>query len=263
MITGLHEDLDGALSATEASFHVRLVATFEPKLVAAPADADAEKWLATNHPNFDQFPVKDGGSTVGVLLRQDNASGKTVRQRMRPLCEELIVSADMPLADLIPLLRENHFRLVLRNNRLDGLVTQSDLLKLPARMLLFGLITHLELCLRALIQQRKPWPGWFDALSEGRREKIKELRGELTKSRFEPDALEFTNFSDAVRVLAKEPDLDGRFANDMHAIKDLRNGIAHAKTFVSSPADVADFVARFESLRAWIGKITEMVEGGA
>ena len=259
--TGLNDDLEVALGATEASFHVHLIATFDPDLVVVPAGEDADSWLAANHPNYDQFPVRQDSATVGVLLRQGYASGRTVEQRMRPLNEEMIVSADMPIADLIPLLRKSHFRLVLRGNRLDGLVTQSDLLRLPARMLLFGLITHLELCLRALIKQRKPWPVWWHMLSEKRREKLKESLGELTKARFEPDALEVTNFSDAVHVLAKEHDLDGRFVNDMHEIKRLRNDIAHAKTFVSSPKDVADFVGRFESLRDWIGRITELVEG--
>jgi hypothetical protein len=259
MITELHENLEVALTATEASFHVHLIATFAPDLVAAPADADAAAWLSTNHPNFDQFPVRQASATIGVLMRQGNTSGKLVRERMQPLSEDLIVSADMPIANLIPLLRGNHFRLVLRGNQLDGLVTQSDLLKLPVRMLLFGLITHLELCLRALIQRRKPWPDWLMTLDQKRRKEIEKEQKKLTQARFEPNPLEFTNFSDAVRVLCDEPDLAGNFSKEMGEVKKLRNDIAHAKTFVNSPADVADFVARFECVRTWIGRITELL----
>jgi len=244
----------------EASFHVRLIATFEPDLATAPADADVVSWLAANHPDFDQFPVRQGGTTVGVLLRQGEVSGKSVRQRMHPLSEELIVSADMPLADLIPLLRENHFRLVLRGNRLDGLVTQSDFLKLPVRMMLFGLITHLELCLRALIRQRRPLPNWLTGLDPKRRREIGKSQLKLIRARFEPDALEFTNFSDVVQVLSNEADLGELFAGELREIKDLRNDIAHAKTFVGSPEEVAAFVQRFERLQKWIGKITELLK---
>src|SRR5207244_4303316 len=114
MITGLQDNLEGALAATEASFHAHLIATFEPSLVAAPAGVDAGSWLAANHPEFDQFPVKQGSATVGVLLRQGDASGKTMRHWMQPLSEDIIISADLPITDLIPLLRKNHFRLVLR-----------------------------------------------------------------------------------------------------------------------------------------------------
>jgi len=46
--------------------------------------------------------VKQGDATVGILLRQGDHTGKTVRDAMQPLREELMVSADMLLADLIP-----------------------------------------------------------------------------------------------------------------------------------------------------------------
>lgn len=58
------KDFEAALQAMEASFHVRLIGTFEPDVVCAPADDDASRWLARANPDFDQFPVKKGESTV-------------------------------------------------------------------------------------------------------------------------------------------------------------------------------------------------------
>src|SRR5205807_6667849 len=128
----------------------------EPDLVCAPAEADATAWLSDSNPDFDQFPVKQGDATVGILLREGDHTMKIVRDAMQPLCEGLIVSADMPIADLIPQLRESHYRLVLRGGRIDGLVTQSDLLKLPVRLVVFALITHLEQVMADLIFLRLP-----------------------------------------------------------------------------------------------------------
>jgi hypothetical protein len=98
----LDSELETALNAMEASFHVRLIGTFAPDLVCAPAEAEAAPWLAQNNPDFDQFPVSQGDATVGVLLRQGNHDNKTVREAMHPLRDGMIVSAHMPIADLIP-----------------------------------------------------------------------------------------------------------------------------------------------------------------
>src|SRR5437899_10933759 len=101
-MSGLSTELEAALSAMEASFHVRLISTFDEDLVCAPADEEAARWLMANHPDFDQFPVKEGDATVGVLLRKGDHRSRTVLESMQPLREGLIVSADMPIADLIP-----------------------------------------------------------------------------------------------------------------------------------------------------------------
>jgi hypothetical protein len=215
-----------------------------------------------NNPEFDQFPVKQGPATVGMLLRQADHERKTVYEAMQPLSEGLIVSADMPLADLIPQLRDSHSRLVLRGGRLDGLVTQSDLLRLPVRMLLFGLISHLELCLRSLVRKRIPLPKWLELLPADRRREITGKLREFADARFEPDPLEFTNFSDVLNMLALQSDLGlgGRFKTETDAIRDLRNDVAHAKTFVASVDDVSRFVDRFTYIRDWIGRISAMLK---
>lgn len=122
LMTGLDTELDAALKAMEASFHVRLIGTFDPDLIWAPAGFDAAVWLAQNCPEFDQFPVKERGATVSVLLRAGEHKRKYVHEVMEPLREGLIVSADMTIADMIPQLRESHYRLVLRGGRIDGLV---------------------------------------------------------------------------------------------------------------------------------------------
>lgn len=256
----LDTELDAALKAMSTSFHVRLIGTFAPELVWAPVDVEAAEWLSKNHPEFDQFPVKDGDSTVGVLLRHADPRGKTVATAVQPLRDGLIVSADMPIADLIPQLRENHYRLVLRGGRIDGLVTQSDLVKLPVRMLLFGLISHLELCLRALVRKRAPWPQWLDLLAPKRRRKLSGELGDVKNARLEPDPLEFTNLGDILSVLAHQPDLADGLRAESESIRKLRNSIAHAKTYISSPDDVREFVDRFTCVRSWIDRVSRTLK---
>lgn len=243
----------------ESSFHVRLIGTFAPDLIWAPADAEAGPWLAQNYLDFDQFPVTRGDSTIGILPRHSGYAGKTVRQVMQPLREGMIVSADMPIAELIPQLRESHYRLILRGDRMDGLVTQSDLLKLPVRMLLFGLISHLELCLRALVRERTPWPKWLELLEAERRKAVRSKLEDLRKARLEPDPLEVSNFSDVLDVLAQQPDLGDGFRDEANLIRILRNDVAHAKTYISSADDVCRFVDRFTYIRELIDRVSRML----
>jgi CBS domain len=260
MMAGLDTEFEAALWAMEGSFHVRLIGTFAPDLVWAPPHVEATPWLAQNNPDFDQFPVKERDGTIGILLREGDHGGKTVREAMLPLREGLIVSADTPIADLIPQLRENNYRLVLRGGRIDGLVTQSDLLKLPVRMLLFGLISHLELCLRALIRERAPWPKWLELLQPDSRRALRAKLDDLKNARLEPDPLEFTNFSDVVHALAQQPDFAGGFKAEMEEIRNLRNDIAHAKTYISLAVDVPRFVDRFTYIRAWIDRASRILK---
>jgi hypothetical protein len=246
----LDEELDSALRAMEAGFHVRLIATFEPALEWAPAEASAAAWLTANHPNFDQFPVRRDGVAVGLLFRNGNHNGQTVAEAMHPLRDGLIVSSDTPISDLIPELRHSHSRLVLRGGRITGLVTQSDLLKLPVRMLLFGLVTHLEICLRALIKRRIP--NWMQTLDGKRRRQIRKEFRRASAARLDPDLLEFTNFSDLVDILNRDGTLGTQFESDMKSIRELRNLVAHAATYVHAPADVVRLADCFDSTRTWI-----------
>jgi hypothetical protein len=261
-MTRLDAELDAVLKAMESSFHVRLIGTFAPDLIWAPVDAVAAPWLEKNNPDFSQFPVKQGEATVGILLRGGNHEDKTVGEAMQALSEGLIVSADMPIADLIPQLRETHHRLVLRGGRIDGLVTQSDLLKLPVRLLVFAFIAHLEQVMTDVIRTRWPGDSWIGALSEGRQLKINKKEGELRCRDMNPPKIELTEFCDK-RDLCKQL-MDGgksRFEEDLDDLRGLRDQIAHASTFVDhseGKTGVAAFVDKFESAKRWIDELTRL-----
>ena len=261
-MAGLDRELETALKAMEASFHVRLIGTFAPDLVWAPAEADATAWLAKNNPDFDQFPVKQGDVAVGILLRQGHHTGKTVCETMQPLGEGLIVSADMPIADLIPELHDNHYRLVLRGSRIDGLVTQSDLLKLPVRLVLFALITHLEHVMADVISTHWPNDSWFAELSQGRQSKIICKESKLRDRGMNPPRIELTEFSDK-RDLCKRL-IDGSksaFQKGLEDLRDPRDQLVHAATFVNGSdgkRGATALVNKFESAKHWIDQLSKL-----
>ena len=233
MSDALRHQLNQALAAMEASFHVHVIGTFGDALVCAPAEAVAAEWLARNEPDFDQFPVKRGTETIGVLHRSAVKGQQRVEEAMQPLREGLVVSAHMPITDLIPKLKDHSYRLVLRGAQIDGLVTHSDLLKLPVRMVAFSLLTHLELVMAARIGER--WPSdadWFGLLSEGRQDIIRNKQLNLASQRMNPKLLELTDFCDKRTLCKKLVETKGAFERDLKGIEALRNQVAHAGDFL-------------------------------
>lgn len=257
----LDGELQTAMRAMEVGFHVGLIGTFKPDLVCVRAEDNAANWLELEETeDFDQFPVVDGDAIIGLLLRGDYDCSWSAADAMVDAKEGVIVSSTMPIAELVPELQVLHAKLILSNAHIDGLVTQSDLLKLPVRILVFGLVNHLELCLRALIRCRLTEQEWLDRLTSEARRRVKKDKRRLQEHRFEPDPLEFTTFSHLIQIVMQEPDLPDDGEEELKRVKSLRDDIAHAKTFIASPNDVYRFAATFIILQRWIQEVTAMVE---
>lgn len=259
----LTRSFEAAREAAKAAFHVRLIGTFEPDLMCAPADANADAWLATAQPDFDHFPVRDADRTIGLLVRGD-WPGRLVRDAMLPLSEELIVSSDMAIAELIPRMKALPCRLILRGDRIDGVVTQSDLLKLPVRIVVFGLLTHLEMVMADLVSTHWPGDEWMTALSPGRRAKLLEKEGVLRQRGLNPPRIELTEFADK-RDLCKRLLAAGRkrFDREMDGLRNLRDQLAHAATFLDDADDstgIGSFVDHWDAARYWVQELMVLIQ---
>jgi hypothetical protein len=168
----------------------------------------------------------------------------------------------MPIANLISELKDNHYLLVLRGGRIDGLVTQSDLLKLPVRILVFGLITHLEQVMADIVSVSWPGDTWFAKLNQNRQDIIIEKESDLRGRGMNPPQIELTEFGDK-RDLCKKllPRGKNKFTKDLDNLRDLRDQLAHASTFVDrsdGKTGVAAFVEKFESATRWIDELTTL-----
>ena len=80
-----------------------------------------------------------------------------------------IVSSTTPLIDLLPIMKNRDHLFVLDGARLESIVTSADLQKPPIGMLLFGLVSLLDMFLLALVEEAlsrrvAPWQDWFVAV---------------------------------------------------------------------------------------------------
>jgi CBS domain-containing protein len=171
---------DGSVAAVEAierAVTVDLIATFEPRLrCCAKTDAIVGLLADRNYAPYDYLPVRSDGRIVGLLpLSEFRAAstdpGLTAEDAMRLLDQSILITSGSGVLRYIEEAEASPCRLVLRDTRIDGIVTISDLQKLAVRPALFVLVTHLELLMAAAIRARFREDEWLVLLGD-RRERV-------------------------------------------------------------------------------------------
>ena len=126
------------VAGLEAGFKVSHIAAFD--LETCAPDAKVGEVLAVRElKDFDQIPVKSDGRVIGVLERREGLEG-TVKENMRALDDSVLVSAEQALPKFLPTLGICPYRLVVRGPEIGGIVTPSDIGKLPVRLMAFTLV---------------------------------------------------------------------------------------------------------------------------
>lgn len=261
MIAPITDSFEHAMQGLEAGLRVQHIATFDLRTCSISDSAAA----VLNDPSlvdFDQIPVRDkAGCIVGVLNRTTGSVAGDVSARMQQLDESLLVPAEAPLISFIRLTEAAPYRLVLNENGIKGIITRSDLLKLPVRLLAFAFVTHLETLMANVIRTRyRPDDeSWLALLSEGRRRKIARKRQILKSQRMEPTLLELTDFRDKREIVPHVFALGDDFTGDVKDLERLRNTVAHAGTFIGDDAEARAFAQRIRAAEKWIDKLQEFI----
>lgn len=242
----------------EVGLKVGDIATFD--LCTCSVDDDVAEVLGRSDLElFSAIPVRGHSAIVGVLERSTAVRGR-VGEAMRPLDDSLLVAFDEPIKGFIPKLQETPYRLVVRGAQIDGIVTWSDVHKLPVRLLVFALITHLEMLMAEAIVEHYGEDGWLGALKPKRREKVNEKSATLRADELDPPLIELTEFADKKELLVAGPIADwelgsSRARDELRRIEDLRNKVAHASGFVNDHGDLARFVGVLASAEEWIARL--------
>jgi hypothetical protein len=210
--------------------------------------------------DFDQIPVRKGNSIIGVVTRE---CAGLIKKCYYLLDESMLISAQEPLTQFIPLMAEPPpYRLVLQGGNIRGIVTRSDLLKLPVRLFAFTLVTHLELLMTDIISEKYPdqqdEPQWLQYLKEPRQEKVKEKHQSRKQENLDLPLLESTDFCDKreiVRQICSLPSRN-RFKEDLEKIeKYLRNTISHAASYARNDQEMERFIHLIILTQNWIREL--------
>lgn len=262
----LNADSSQLFSSVEQGLTVRLIATFKPRVCGIRDDLRAVIEREDLR-QFDYVPVKDGDRTVGLLHRsahKDSESG-TVGDAMDSLHEGILISSNSGILSYIERASAHPCQLVLHDGRLDGLVTLSDLQKLPVRPALFLLVTHVELLMARWIRGKGlPEEELLSKLCEERRAKTKREWNRLRNNNLAVDRLTATQFRDKRDLLLelgfvanKKRKVAKKELNDIEQL--LRNPLAHAGDFALDEEKALEVVRTVRIARCWIARLEDAI----
>lgn len=233
------------LSGLDEGLRVRHIANFP--LIKCQADEDMEEaFRRPEYKDFDQLPITDGGRIVGIAER----AKPKVR---RPLDDSVLVAADNPLSNFLHTVHQQPYRLVVDGTAITGIVTWSDLLKLPVTVFAFSLIAQLELAMNGRIREKYgESTSWLDHLDEKERKQISRRLRKLQQENLVLPELELADLGHKAKVLRSLLSAKGDFERDLLSMVSLRNDVAHAKDMIRSDAGLKIFVERIETADAWL-----------
>jgi hypothetical protein len=228
-------------SLFEKSITIEYVA--EPlKAVSAEIDAmEVLHWMQLQ--DFDVVGVKAENTISGYVERShliQCQSGKCsdYQQIFHP---QELVAISTPLMKLLPILAQKPRLFVLDSNQVSGIITYGDLQKAPVRMLLFSLVTLLEMNLLRLVRLYYPQDSWQKVLKFDRLEAAQKLWRESRERNEATDLLDYLQFCDKRELILNQPELFEKLGfhsqrsgeRFFKSAEHLRNRLAHAQNLVS------------------------------
>ena len=235
-----------AFDLVQASLTVDMIMTARNDLVMCRCDENVATVVKDNTDRYSYFPVKDETGNVLGLLRaeewfDEEAPSCPVGEVYEPLSERHLIGAQESIISFASKADEVPVRLVRGRQGISGLVTISDLQKLPVRAALFALVTGLELAMYRRIKME--WDndrgGWLGCLSQGRQHKLKQRIKDAEGADAFVDKLVLTQLKDKARIVVDRGLLPGISKTALRAqfedIEELRNILAHANFYATDP----------------------------
>jgi hypothetical protein len=255
----------------ERAVTVDLIATFEPNLVScAPTDKIDRLRSNSDYAAFDYLPVQLDGRIVGLLPlhqfrnREELSVAETAGHGMRALEQAILIASGTGVLRYMEEAEESPCRLVMRGTRIAGIVTISDLQKLPVRPALFLLITHLELLMAAAIRAHfkdRPEDCWLSLLGT-RRDNVEREWQDLNSRNMAVDRITATQFADKRRILIESGLLKGsrkQVKAQFEAIERLRDSLAHASDYALTMENANKTIKTVKEAQEWINYLQKLV----
>ncbi|MGJ7923054.1 hypothetical protein [Neobacillus sp. LXY-4] len=189
--------------------------------------------------DFDYFGVESNGKIIGYIMKQE-LGDQSISNYVHYFAMEDLVSESTSLIEVLQILKEKHPVFILEKNQVSKLITVADLQKQPIRMLVFGLISLLEMELVQLIMNSYPNEDWKSCLSEGRMTKVVQVHETRKEKNEGLGVIECLQLSDKGTIIKKTPGLLKQLgfvsktdaAQFFRSIEEMRNNTAHSQEYV-------------------------------
>jgi hypothetical protein len=190
--------------------------------------------------HFDVMGVQEYGILRGYVRQKSLGTGKCGSQ-----CKSFgptdIIASTTSLVELLPLLRTRPYLFILDRTKVNGLVTRADLEKSPVRMLLFGIVSLLEMYLLSMVRICYPGESFRERLKPNRLAKAEGVLAARTDRDEDIDLADCLKLVDKYELLVQVPGLLEffRLGEVRAALKDfkkmelLRDNLAHGQDLVT------------------------------
>jgi hypothetical protein len=179
---------------------------------------------------------------------------------MHPLSEENLIGADAGIVAFVRGADRQKCRLVVSGTEISGLVSLSDLRRLPVRAALFAMVTQLEMIMaNAIRTEFVGSDGWIERMSNGRQSKLRDKVAAAKSDDGYIDRLVLTDFGDKVSIIKTRPDFQwGRnvFKSELAQIESLRNDLAHANNYAATRSAAQRTCERVRMMDTWIERLS-------
>lgn len=242
MNNNLNDVFTTTISGLERAFVVQDI-TSSP-LITCKSEEELSQFLE-KYPEFDIVPLEQDGQIVAIIEKDS--------QIRKPIDISMLVSAEESLLNFLPYLEQQSFYLVLKGTEIHGIVTRSDVIKLPVRLLIFTLVTHLEMVMSDIIKNEGGKEDeWKKHLSKDQLNRLKGLEKKLRSENINPSLIELTYFDDKFAIVGKIRSLGAHFESEMKSIQNLRNTIDHSKEYAQNETALKEFLCQMERTDHWI-----------
>jgi hypothetical protein len=245
------------LQAIRSQGPVTLIATPRSALRCRPAPSWRRIENDSALADFDQIPLtsRDGRRIESVFVRGEGRA---------PLNADMFMAADAPLLSFVESADRQRFRFLLADGEVAGLVTLSDLQRLPVYALLFGLVIAVEVLLMDWIRKvcGAAADAWLEDLNAKQRGTIERHWKAAQRSNVAIDRLSCATFGQEIDAAIGL----GLFMRDdeshqrLCALKTLRDQICHAAEVAPTPEyalKIPAHVRDAQRLAEWLQRASE------
>jgi CBS domain-containing protein len=220
--------------------------------------------------DFDVAPVDETPLRRFVLRKELErvTSDESVDAAAMPIDATHVVTGDLGLADTLDLLGHREFVFVIEGNEVVGLITLSDLQRIPVGMAVLAIILATELGLNELIARRYGEWGFLAHLSEDRRRQVLERHEELRRRNLETSPIDALMLEERLTLVGKVQRFRRelgfpsrkRYESWTEELKRLRNALAHGNTLLDHQPDARRALELVGRVRSFAEAVWDLVE---
>jgi CBS domain-containing protein len=227
------------IAAVRMGITVQSIATPRSDLVLREKDHWPDFVNDAKLADFDHVPVTENDEIVGMYDREKGT--------LRDLSESMFMAADASLLGYLEIADSRNFAFLVSESRIVGIVTLSDIQKLPVYCVLFSLLISVEMllmeCIRAACHDDPK--KWISHLDKKQQEKIEDYWNESQQKNIALlDKLSCASFWHELTAAQGLELITADEFSTLDRLKELRDSIAHGKEIAFTPDHALEIPAR-------------------